>query len=246
MTNEPVEPRRIYRQVAAQIIQKMDAGIFKPGERIPAERALASLFNVSRSSIREALILLETGNRIEIRGGAGVFVVKQNTPPAVSLLQAPSVMPGPLDIFQARGLVEPAVAALAATHIQDKHIAGLNLALSNMVCCPSDDPRHIEFDRQFHLCLAEACGNSALHLAVETLWGFRTDARYRALEELPYSPPTWQNAILEHRDILVAVKNHDANAAQAAMAHHLHRAQARLSASRAASNAPCQDFLASA
>ena len=245
MTSETAEPRRLYQQVAAQIIQKMDIGIFKHGERIPAERTLANLFKVSRSSIREALIMLEAGNRIEIRGGAGVFVVKQKTRSAILEQQAPSALPGPLDIFHARSLVEPAVAALAATHIQDLHIAGLNLALSNMVCCPPEDPRHIEFDRQFHLCLAQACGNNALHLTVETLWGLRDDARCRAFEELTYSSPPWQNAILEHRDVLVAVKNHDAKAAHAAMTLHLHRAQTRLSATRSASNAS-QDFLMSA
>lgn len=242
MPLEIVENPRVYRQVAEQIIQQIDAGVYRVGERIPAERTLASLFNVSRSSIREALIVLETENRIEIRGGSGVFVAEREVFPVIPLI----VAPGPFEIFQARGLVEPAVASLAATHVRDKHIAGLHLALSNMVCCPSDDPRHIEYDRQFHLHLAEACGNSALYLAVETLWDFRTDPRYRTLEALPYSPPAWQNAILEHREILVAIKNRNAHAAQVAMNHHLNRAQARLSVDRAASNASCQDFLASA
>lgn len=246
MPLEIVENPRVYRQVAEQIIQQINAGVYQVGERIPAERTLASLFNVSRSSIREALIVLETENRIEIRGGSGVFVAEREISPAIPLMVAPIVAPGPVEIFQARGLVEPAVASLAATHVQDKHIAGLHLALSNMVCCPSDDPRHIEYDRQFHLHLAEACGNSALYLAVETLWDFRTNTRYRTLEALPYSPPAWQNAILEHREILVAIKNRNAHAAQIAMTHHLNRAQVRLSVARAASNAPCQDFLASA
>lgn len=246
MSYQPIEPRRLYQQVAARIVQKMDAGIFKPGERLPAERTLASLFNVSRSSIREALIMLEVGNRIEIRGGAGVFMAKQKAQPAVSWFQAPPAMSDPLDIFQARGLVEPAVVALAATHIRDQHIAELSLALSNMVCCLKDDPGYIEFDRQFHLCLAEACGNGALHLAVKTLWDARTDMRYRALAERPYLSPTWQNAILEHRAILIAVKNHDPKAAHAAMVHHLNRAQARLTVPRSARTAQSQGFLISA
>lgn len=245
MPMKPVDNPRLYRQVARQIVQNIEAGIYKPGQRLPAERALANLFQVSRSSIREALIVLETENRIEIRGGSGVYVAAECARPApLAPLSVVHSAPGAFEVFQGRDLIEPEVAALAAMNAQDSHIEGMQDALIKMVCCAPDDPAHLVYDRQFHLCLAEACGNGALYLAVETLWGFRTDSSYTAMQQTPQSSPDWQASILEHRAILVAVKNRDACSARTAMLQHLKRAKIRLSAARDASNSPCQAILA--
>lgn len=246
MPIKAVENPRLYRQVAGQIVQRIDAGIYKPGQRLPAERTLANLFQVSRSSIREALIVLEMEKRIEIRGGSGVYVLEHDEPVSISLLPVTTPAPGAFEVFQGRDLIEPEVAALAAMNAHEKHILGMQDALSKMVCCASDDPVHLAYDRQFHMHLAEATGNCALYLAVETLWGFRTDPRYTALQQEPQSSPDWHASILEHRNILVAVKNRDACSARSAMQHHLRRAKIRLSAARDASNAPCQEMLARA
>lgn len=246
MKPEIISSPQVYRQVAEQIVLEIDSGIYPPGARLPAERTLAKMFNVSRSSIREALIVLETENRVEVRGGAGVFVSMPNIPATAPELGMLAEAPGALDIFHARGLIEPAVAALAAVNAGDAQLSRLHKALGDMFCSSPDDPSYIEFDRLFHMLLAESCGNSSLYRAMEALWHFRTDKPYMELEDLPYSPPVWQSAVLEHREILLAVSQHDAQAAHAAMRRHLDRALARLSAGRIASNSSCQPVRASA
>lgn len=236
MTLESIPAPQVYRQVAEQIVRGINSGTYPPGARLPAERTLAKMFNVSRSSIREALIVLETEHRIEVRGGAGVFVSMPEMPSALPELDELAEAPGALDVFQARSLIEPAVAALAAINAQDGQISALHRALGDMFCSSPDDPGYIEFDRMFHMLLAESCGNSSLYRAMEALWHFRTDKPYMELEDLPYSPPVWQSAVLEHREILIAVSQRDAQAAHSAMRRHLDRALTRLSAGRIASN----------
>ena len=65
---------RSYQRLAAQIFALIDAGEFKPGERLPSERALAERFDVSRTSVREAIIALEVQGAVEVRGGSGIYV----------------------------------------------------------------------------------------------------------------------------------------------------------------------------
>ncbi len=246
MLHESTDNPRIYRQVAEKIIQRIELGLYKPGERLPAERTLANLFNVSRSSLREALIVLETEDRIEVRSGSGVYVRENCQSATAAVITHPKCVPGAFEVFQGRDLIEPEVAALAATHALDSNIQDLQDALGKMVCCAADDPMHLVFDRQFHLALAEASGNSALYLSMETLWGFRTEPGYTALHRGAQSSTAWQASILEHRDIFVAVMNREPASAKAAMQLHLKRAKIRLSAARAASNAPSTNLRASA
>ena len=71
-----VEPLRLYRQIAGQIAALIDNGEFPAGSRLPAERELATLLGVSRTSVREAIISLEIAGRVEVRVGTGIFVAE--------------------------------------------------------------------------------------------------------------------------------------------------------------------------
>src|SRR5438045_2619711 len=77
MPLQTLEPKRLYRQIAEQLRTLMTKGEFKPGARLPAERDLAKQLGVSRPSVREALIALEVEGWVEVRGGAGVFVLER-------------------------------------------------------------------------------------------------------------------------------------------------------------------------
>jgi len=231
MPIESIDNRRLYRQIADQIIRLIESGEYKPGERLPAERVLAERLTVSRPTVREALIALEVEGRVEIRGGSGVFVLNRQekqaseTPPANSATPAP----GPFDVLFARDLIEPDIAALAARNASPSHLAALAHALGNMVCCSANDIRRIEFDREFHFTLAEASGNSALLLAIQALWTPRVQPVYRCLEDHFHSESVWQRAIIEHREILEAIKQGDAKAARAAMHRHMKNVRTRFS-----------------
>ncbi|MEO6271495.1 MAG: GntR family transcriptional regulator, partial [Lautropia sp.] len=65
---------RLYRQIAEEICSRIADSSFAAGSRLPAERDLAQRFRVSRTSVREALIALEIGGFVEVRGGSGIYV----------------------------------------------------------------------------------------------------------------------------------------------------------------------------
>ena len=76
MPLQTVESTRLYRQIAEQISTLIDRREFPAGSRLPAERELAVLLGVSRTSVREAIIALELAGRVEVRVGTGIFVAR--------------------------------------------------------------------------------------------------------------------------------------------------------------------------
>jgi DNA-binding FadR family transcriptional regulator len=229
MPIESIDNRRLYRQIAEKLSRLIEAGEFKPGDRLPAERVLAEKLNVSRPTVREALIALEVEGYIDIRGGAGVFVLARTTEPSVTTVSSTSgmPMPGPFELLFARDLIEPDVAALAAKHATSEHLAVMSQALSDMICCSAGDVMRLEYDRRFHFAIAEASGNSALVLAIQALWLPRVEPVYLRLEDHFHSEQVWQRSIMEHREILEAIKHSDTKAARAAMHRHLKNARTR-------------------
>lgn len=230
MPIESIDNRRLYRQIADQISRLIDSGECPPGSRLPAERVLAEQLNVSRPTVREALIALEVEGRVEIRGGAGVFVLER-AEAATAPVSGSVPVPGPFEVLFARDLIEPDVAALAAKNATPGQLADISTALGEMVCCSANDPMHVEFDRRFHFGLAEASGNSALVLAIQALWTPREQALYMRLENHFHTEAVWQRSIIEHREILEAIKRQDPKAARAAMHRHLKQAEMRFASS---------------
>ena len=233
MPIEIIETRRLYRQIADQIASLIASGEYTPGMRLPAERQLAEQLSVSRPSVREALIALEVEGWVDIRGGTGVFV--RGRPPATATEEAPpdiaehKELPpvGPIELLDARDMVEPEVAALAAKNGSEETIGTLSRILGEMVCCASTDPRHMDLDHQFHAALADATGNGALVQVMETLWAMRLAPLYVQLQNHFHNEAVWQQAILEHREIYEAVRNHDTKTARAAMHRHVQNARKR-------------------
>lgn len=233
MPIEIIETRRLYRQIADQIIRLIEAGEYGPGMRLPAERMLAEQLSVSRPSVREALIALEVEGWVDIRGGTGVFVNERknerqqdnHASGATDGAEQPAV--GPIELLDVRDMIEPEVAALAARHATDGIIATLTQVMGDMVCCSSTDPKHMDCDHQFHAALAVATGNAALVQVMETLWAMRLAPLYVQLQNHFHNEAIWQQAILEHREIFEAVKNRDAKAARAAMHRHVQNARKR-------------------
>jgi len=227
MPIESIDNRRLYRQIADQISRLIESGEYQPGERLPAERVLAEQLNVSRPTVREALIALEMEGRVDIRGGAGVFVLEPGVGSERTAAANEGPAPGPFEVLFARDLLEPDVAALAAKSATAEHLSAMSQALADMVCCSASNPQRLDYDRRFHFALAEASGNGALVLAIHALWAPREQPVYLRLEDHFHSEPVWQRAIIEHREILEAVKRADAKGARAAMHRHLKNARMR-------------------
>jgi GntR family uxuAB operon transcriptional repressor len=209
---------RLYRIVASRIHELITEENIKAGERLPSERDLATKLSVSRTSLREALIALELGGIVEVRGGSGVYVSDKAVPQIV----VPEVGPGPFEVLSARRMIEAEVAAIAAKMATDSAIDAILTAVLEMELHHDDRSANELADRNFHLAIARATGNSALVGVVEYLWNQR-GTLWHKLKEHFQTEELRQQTLKDHRAILEAIASHDAAGARQAMRAHLER-----------------------
>jgi GntR family transcriptional regulator, hexuronate regulon transcriptional repressor len=214
----PHNAPKLYQKVANSIVASIRSGIYPPGTRLPAERDLAEEFDVSRATIREAMIALEMRGMAEARRGSGIYVA--NAPPADS--SAGELDIGPFEVTEARRLFEGESAALAAAIITDEEIAKLASLLEELAANTENEAGE-QADRNFHITIAEATGNSAIASVVETLW----DMRYKsALCRKMFDRARDAGVQPRHDDhmaIFRALQARDPKAARKAMHNHLDR-----------------------
>lgn len=229
MPIQAVESRRLYRQIADQISELIDSGEYRRGARLPPERDLAKQLGVSRPSVREALIALEVEGYVEVRVGSGVYVTdnRRTGAPASGL----SEDSGPFELIRARWIIESECAALAAKHATKAQVRAIEEALEAMERDKGNNTMPLDNDRLFHLRIAEASGNSALALVVQTLWDQRMGPLFLRLEHHFDTPGLWEVAIREHREVVQAITKKNPAAARTAMRRHMDHAAKRFSAS---------------
>jgi GntR family transcriptional regulator, uxu operon transcriptional repressor len=211
------EPR-LYRVVSGRIEDLIRAEGIKPGERLPAERDLAIKLGVSRTSLREALIALELGGIVEVRGGSGVYVCA----PDAQATDAAAAGPGPFEVLAARRSIETEVAAMAARNASASAVDAILVAVEQMEQQHEDSGDNEAADRNFHLAIARAAGNSALVGVIEYLWSQRGSLWHRLTEHYQ-TEALRRQTLIDHRDILAAIAAHDPAGARQAMRTHLDR-----------------------
>ena len=211
------EPR-LYRVVSSRIEALIREENIKPGERLPAERDLATKLGVSRTSLREALIALELGGVVEVRGGSGVYVSEQ----AASRSARPAAGPGPFEVLAARRMIEVEVAALAAKNATPAAVDAILVAVEQMEQNQDNLGENESADRNFHMAIARAAGNSALEGVIEYLWNQRGSLWHKLTEHFQ-TEELRQLTLLDHRAILSAIASHDVAGARQAMRAHLDR-----------------------
>ncbi len=212
------EPR-LYRVVANRIQDLIRDEHIVGGERLPSERDLSTKLNVSRASLREALIALELSGVIEVRGGSGVYVSEVAEPAAADL---PEAGPGPFEVLSARRLIEAEIAAIAARVATDSAIDAILTAVVEMEQNHDNYASNEQADRNFHLAIARATGNSALVGSLNYLWDQR-GRLWHKLKEHFQTEELRQETLKDHRRILEAIAAHDPAAARKAMRSHLER-----------------------
>jgi DNA-binding FadR family transcriptional regulator len=211
---------RLYQQVAEKLVALIEAGNYKVGMRLPAERDLASMFGVSRPTIREAVIALELENFVEVRMGSGVYVIESSK--GKSRFSDKDI--GPFDLTEARALFEGEAAALAANMITDEELAQLAETLEEMACENNNDTNsHEAADKKFHMIIAGATKNTAITSVIEELWDERerstlTRRMYEKVRDSGVKP-----SVEEHRQIYEALKAHNSQSARELMRAHLMR-----------------------
>ena len=223
---QPVERRKVYAQIAEQLLGQIGSHRLKPGDVLPPERELTETFKVGRSSIREALRMLESQGVIRgVNGGA--FVVAEAANPLESslrLLFALDERAGMHDLFELRRILEGEAAALAAERRTDDHLGEMDAAIADMegaLAASGSGDAFIEADLRFHFAVATATGN---RLVLHSMQAVR-DVLRRALMTVYHIPHSPESAVGEHRAIRAAVAAGDAEQARSEMRSHLARVE---------------------
>jgi DNA-binding FadR family transcriptional regulator len=138
---------------------------------------------------------------------------------------------GPLELIRARRVVEGEVAAMAATQAKRKHIDAMDKAMASMKHDADHGVLPLEGDRAFHSAIVESCGNVVLIETIQRFWDSRRGPLFERLGGHFETVDSWRSAIAEHQAILDAVRNHDADAARAAMHEHMDQSHKRFSVS---------------
>jgi GntR family transcriptional regulator, transcriptional repressor for pyruvate dehydrogenase complex len=222
MPIQPVEPRRLYLQIADQVRTLIAAGEFQPGSRLPAERELAKRFGVSRPTLREALIALEVEGYVDVRPGSGIVVTTQKGAASDGYGEE-----GPLEILRARILIEGAIAAEAAEIMKPQDIAALEQILVAMKGEAADEAARVDADRQFHRYIAAKLANKVLLRLVMGLFDQRDFPLARQFATDFDNPKTWTAVLAEHHRIVSALAARDPEQARKAMRDHLRKSHNR-------------------
>lgn len=225
-STEPIRPRQAngWRAkgdgVLDQLGQKVVSGQYGPGRRLPTEAELARKLGVSRPSLREGLKALARKGLVDSRPRRGTTVLEKDRwdifDPDVLRWMA-SAAPDPafmIALLEARKIVEPAAAKLAAMRASASQILEIDRAFQGMAdALPHDVEGCCQYDLAFHESIFAAAGNPLLRRFVLTirsglLASFRISSDARE---------SYENSLIEHRAVAAAIRKRDPGAAEQAM-----------------------------
>ena len=217
MMNLLSEEKNLPQKISEDIIELILEENLHPGDKLPNETILSQRLNAGRSSIREAMKLLASRNIVTIRQGSGTYIAS-----------SPGMVEDPLgftfisnkqklitDLLEVRFLLEPSIAAMAATHADEKDIKKITALCDEVEFLLKNKQDHTQKDIEFHTAISLSSKNvvvprlipiinSSIPLFVETTGGI-----------------LHQETIETHREIADAIAAHDPLRAQDAMYLHL-------------------------
>jgi GntR family transcriptional repressor for pyruvate dehydrogenase complex len=215
-----VQSLRLYEQIVQQIEDSILKGALKPGDQLPAERELALRFGVSRTAVREAVKVLREKGLVEAYSGRGTFItdgtsqaIRQSLDRMIKIGQPE----GSTHLVEVREILEPGIAALAATRAEESHLSAMREAIAVMDRARQDPDAFIEADLDFHLALAEAAANPLILSLIDSIVGLLREQRMGIF----YVNGGPERGQFHHKRILEAVEDRDPEKAREAMRAHL-------------------------
>ena len=225
MNSKIIKPKRLYQEIGNKLYQELADGRYKIGDRLPPERDIAEKLSVSRAVVREALIMLELMELVEVRQGSGVYVIKLPSVQPSAEHEEKSVDAedaGPFEMMQARQLIESHIAEFAATQVTKSNIKQMREALDMERKNIEQSTADYDGDKMFHLAIAEATQNSVLVDIVLNLWERRERSSMWKQLHSHITDQTYREKWLgDHDRILAAIQRRDSIEARQAMWQHL-------------------------
>jgi GntR family transcriptional regulator, transcriptional repressor for pyruvate dehydrogenase complex len=231
---EPIQQLRAHEYVAEQIRRHIALRLIQPGESLPSERELATMFGVGRPTIQHALRLLEADNLVEARRGrhGGTFVSEpagdeEAMDELIARLRRQRKELEELIVY--RRAIEPAIARLAAESRRRTDVAAMRDTLERMAVA-ANEADYMRHDTEFHLAVARGSRNRYAAAQIEEIRMRLNDA----MTLLPESKAWHERIDFEHGQIADAIEGRDGDAAAAAMGVHVANSEQGLRAVLAA------------
>lgn len=205
----------------AVIIESLHSGAWPAGHRLPTERALSEQFGISRSTVRRTLSELKSEGLISQRVGSGTYV----NPPS-SLAQVEAVLRGevlstsPAELMAARLVLEPAIAALVVQHGTPADFAAMQNACDEAEAAAGFEAFEV-WDAKLHELMATATHNLFIEKVFALMTAARSQATWGALKRKSLTPERRESYQAEHREIVEALRDRDAERAMEAVRRHL-------------------------
>jgi len=216
---KPVKKTKIYEEIVSKVKDMIDDNRLKSGEKLPGERELAEVFQVSRSSVREALRSLESHGYLESRQGDGTYIARQPVESLVNPLASVILTEkdGQMELFEMRRMIEPQVAYLAAERATPEEIDMMEEALDLQEEEIAQGETGTEIDKTFHYLMAKATKNKVFIRIADSIMDLLAESRDRYLQ-VQGRP---EKSIARHRQLLEAIKEGNPERAAEIMREHL-------------------------
>lgn len=220
--------KSITQQVEFQLTEAIRSGKYLPGSKIPTEFELCEMFNVSRTTVREAVKKMSARGIVNVKRGSGVYVQEISIKDASETLNMFFELSSNEDVIlqtiNTRLILEPALAAQAAKYRSEEHLTSLKknmIAMRN--CNLNDKEKETELDNDFHRTLLSISDNKVLSLLLSPIFNLMPK-----FKSIVYAKPMEGDILNDkkimlnhHEHILQAIINNDTEKASQAMRAHI-------------------------
>ncbi len=220
---EPLKKVRLSDQVVDAIKKRISEEGFSPGDKFYSENELKEKLQVSRSSIREAVRILEVTGFVNVRQGKGIFISNSVGGSFSAFTDwMKNHEPSLIEHFEVRLIIDPKAAAYAARNAEKSDIEKMEEACTEFVRNFEEGniAGLIKADECFHRILAKSTKNRTLYLIMKTMTETLSEGWISSL----HIPGRIEKTIVEHGSVLEAIKSGDSDAAEKAMLHHIQNA----------------------
>jgi GntR family transcriptional regulator, transcriptional repressor for pyruvate dehydrogenase complex len=220
----PLARAPLYAAIAERLLSHIVQSELRPGDKLPGERELARRLGVSRTTVRQATVALESQGVLEVRHGGGTFL-RHLAPDSSAFDGVRSRRDRLPAVLEARRALEVPIAALAAQRRTPADLRAIERSLELMRREVDAGEIGLEGDARFHAAVTGAAHNPVLAELMASLAADVTETRAESLSQTSRPP----RSLADHEAIAVAIEAGDPEAAAAAMRAHLdHVADLRL------------------
>jgi len=220
---EPIKKVRLSERVIEAIREMIVEDNFNPGDKFYSENELTKKLEVSRSSIREAVRILEATGLVTVQHGKGIFIsdsMKQEMEAFSSWLKNNET--ALIEHFDVRLIIDPKAAAAAAENADENDILHMEEVCNDFLLKTKENNTAglVKCDEEFHRLLAKSTKNKTLYFVMKTMTNSLSEGWISSL----HVPGRIEKTVGEHKAILEAIKRGDPKGAEQAMIEHLNKA----------------------